>query len=153
MSTNLDILLARTKFVYGNNNLVNPIALPDGGLAPRTIDSEGLSYWPAPHEVAGDCPEDCEEFVKHYRPTKWQNIDSRAYADEMDTATVNTLVDTFTRNIFDDLSYLRTKLETHGNVVFNRWTKKNEVQRRSLLQQATPDLFEKKAPRSRMHYG
>jgi hypothetical protein len=71
----------------------------------------------------------------------------------MDTETVSEMAQTFVKSIFTDLEYVRAKLDSHGNAIINRWTKKNVDQRRAILLKAFPDMFDKKFPQAHITYG
>ncbi|KAK3623240.1 hypothetical protein LTR56_021720 [Elasticomyces elasticus] len=106
----------------------------------------------APFEVLGCTPE-CRTCSKHYRPTVEQIIDSRVYDGHIDAATAQHIAFTHIQSVTQDRAYLKEMIERHGNAILNRWSKKNEMQRRELVRAAVPDLYEKKMPQAHITWG
>ncbi|KAK3616173.1 hypothetical protein LTR56_026121 [Elasticomyces elasticus] len=111
----------------------------------------GIPWYRPPFEVLG-CTPDCRICKKQYRPQQEQQIDSRVYEDELDDSTAQRIASTHIKAITQDRKYLQDIIEKHGNAILNRWSKKNETQRRELVKTAVPDLYIKKMPQAHIMY-
>ncbi|KAK4543629.1 hypothetical protein LTR36_005274 [Oleoguttula mirabilis] len=142
MPTNLELNLR------GKDN-VRKEWLVDRFVNTREIHPE-LVYYRSPHEYG--CCDDCPECTRQYRPLFEQQIDSRIYDDELEDAAAHDIASAFTAGIFQDLAYIREKLQCHGNTIMNRWTKKGVERRRILIKEAAPGLYEKKCAQVHLQY-
>ncbi|KAK5739778.1 hypothetical protein LTR17_005064 [Elasticomyces elasticus] len=111
----------------------------------------GLKVYPAPFERLG-CKPECRTCSKHYRPTVEQLIDSRMYDGAIDAVTAQRIAFAHARSITQDQAYLLDMIGKQGNTILNKWSKKNEVQRRELVRMAVPNLYEKKMPQAHIAY-
>ncbi|KAK4545913.1 hypothetical protein LTR36_002477 [Oleoguttula mirabilis] len=84
---------------------------------------------------------DCALCYQHFRPVEDQQKECFKYAGHLSDLQADRLIQEVLQQSTYNLEYVKAKLETHGDLILTRWTKKSKDKRAAILSSAAPNVF------------
>jgi hypothetical protein len=90
------------------------------------------------------CLKNCRECAAQYRPLAQQGSESLKYAKAYSDQDAAKILSGLVQSSRDDLDYVRQQLETYGDTIAKRWSKRSPDKRAALLKMAKPNIFKRR---------
>lgn len=85
---------------------------------------------------------DCELCDLHFYPIEHQRSSQRTYQMSVDDNEAQEMITSLLIAAKNDMDYVKEKLETCGNLILARWSKRNRDKRGKLLNEAAGEVFD-----------
>ncbi|KAK5114400.1 hypothetical protein LTR85_010222 [Meristemomyces frigidus] len=85
--------------------------------------------------------DDCALCFEHFRPVQEQREKHLKYTRQLSDAQAGEVIRHLILQTTCDLNHVRAKLQSHGDLILTRWTKKSKEKRALVLSSAAPEVF------------